>query len=151
MSMPTSRSLSRLFAVLLSAAMVFSLAACSGDDSDDTTNGDATEETSAGDAEDDAVAGDAVAGDDDAAATSEDEDDSRAFDVDDDGLAAAMQSGTGADDVEVDGNTFRLNFNDGSVDDVTSSINCRAMNEVKGADDQVVLVYPDGEVNCDES
>lgn len=77
-------------------------------------------------------------------------DDGRPFDVDADGLAVAMQSATRADRVEVDGTTFRLHFDEGSVEDVQAYINCSAVNSVAGADDSVVMVYADGELDCDD-
>lgn len=75
--------------------------------------------------------------------------DERAFDVEREDLARALSIGASADDYEVDGDTIRLIFNDGSKDSVTAMINCTASNQLKADDDRVQLVFPDGAVDCD--
>ena len=102
---------------------------------------------------------DGAAGDDQPAAESNgggaasglDESAGRPFGVDASGMATAMKAGAGADRVEVDGNTFRLYFDEGSKDDVTATVTCSAMDSVSGDDDLVVMVYPDGELDCAEA
>lgn len=119
-------------AAVVAALLLVGAAGCSDDSSGDKTSAAATDANG-----DDGT----VSGDGDA---------SRPFGVDADGLATAMKSGTGADRVEVDGNTFRLYFDEGSTEDVMAMVKCSAMDSVKGDDDSVVMVFPDGELECDE-
>ncbi|HLT17159.1 MAG TPA: hypothetical protein VK007_10680 [Acidimicrobiales bacterium] len=146
---------SRRLVAATAAALLLAAAACSDDD-----DGGAPATADDAASVDDAGAGDGAAEDDDQDAPigiAEDGtldlpegEDGRIFGVDDEGLARSMKAGTGADRVEVDGSTFRLIFDEGSVDSVSVTINCIAMQSVKGDDDSVVLVYPDGEVACDD-
>lgn len=146
---------SRRLVAATAAALLLAAAACSDDD-----DGGAPATADDAASVDDAGAGDDAAEDDDQdvpIGIAEDGtldlpegEDGRIFGVDDEGLARSMKAGTGADRVEVDGSTFRLIFDEGSVDSVSVTINCIAMQSVKGDDDSVVLVYPDGEVACDD-
>lgn len=131
-----------LAAVLGVIALTLGAAACSGDgDSSDAGTPDPTEQAAGTDDDGQDGPGDATGG-------SADGDDSRPFGVDRSQLATALETATSADDHEVDGNTIRLIFNDGSKDDVTATINCSASAQIKSDDDEVELVYPDGTVDC---
>lgn len=132
---------SRLTTVALAAVLLLGAAACSDDSDDaaDTSPPPAEDTTSEGEGTT-TGGGDATAGDDSG----------RPFGVDDEGMAASMKAATRADRVEVDGSTFRLFFGEGSVEDMSANINCTAMASVKGDEDSVVLVYPDGERPCED-
>lgn len=68
--------------------------------------------------------------------------------ADQDTLVTAAVAATNADSGEWRDGTMVLTYTDGSVDDVTASINCSAMSHLLSDDDGLVLVYPDGEVDC---
>lgn len=70
------------------------------------------------------------------------------LDADQDTLVTAAVAATDADSGEWRDGTMVLTYTDGSVDDVTASINCSAMSHLLSDDDGLVLVYPDGEVDC---
>src|SRR5690606_1467803 len=114
--------------VLAALALTLALAGCSDDDDTSASSApaaDAVGDTDAGSSDDEGAAGaqqalaDAVGGDGE-----------RPFGVSAEDLAVAMQAATRADRVEVDGNTFRLYFDEGSVEDVTARTKCSAMNMI---------------------
>lgn len=143
----------RLLAVAFAGSILLGAAGCSDDDS---ANASATPEPAGSASEDSEATPGGGAGD------NGDTDDiefdldeitggsDRPFGLDREGLAQSMLAGTKADRWEVDGNTIRLIFSEGSVDSVSPVINCTATNSLKADEDRVVLVYPDGEVDCDE-
>ena len=149
MSSHTSRARVGVIAVL---ALAMALAGCSdGEDASPTSSssGQATDVIDAspdGDESDDEGTAEAQQ----ALADAIEGEGERPFGADDDALAVAMQAATRADRVQVDGGTFRLHFDEGSVEDVNAFINCSAMNSIKGDTDSVVMVYADGELNCDD-
>lgn len=145
---PLSR-LSRLSRVAAASVLVLlgaGLAGC-GDDDDVSTGSDGAPAGSPASAD---GGSDAEADEAAQAALADAMGDDRPFGVDDEGMATAMKAATQADRVEVDGSTFRLHFDEGSKDDMRANIHCTAMNAVAGEDDEVVLVYGDGEVRCSD-
>lgn len=145
-----SFSRSRFITSVLAAALFFGASACSGssdDNSADTgsNSGDATTATTA----DSSTDNDAESGNSGTGGSAGDSD--RAFGIDESGLAETLQRGLSADEVQVDGTTFRVIYSEGSVDSPTATMNCRVSVEIAGADDVIVLVYPDGELDCSEN
>lgn len=127
---------SRLSHVALAALLAVGAVACSSGSSSEGADAGSSDRTPEPTSEE--------------AATEQGDGEDRPFGVDDGGLAASMKAGTGADRVEVDGSTFRLYFGEGSTEDVTAGIHCRAMDALTGPDESVVLVYPDGEKACSD-
>lgn len=75
----------------------------------------------------------------------------RAFDVDQDTVVTAVLSGTDAAAAEWEGSTLHVVFESGSVDDMEARIPCTAAETVIADDESVVVVYPDGEIDCSDS
>lgn len=138
----------RLTIALLAASLLFSAAACSSDDGEESPETDTTEQVQSPEPDSDeqgAEDGSTTVG------TMPDGDASRPFGVNAEALAEAISTATRADDFEIDGNSFRLIYNEGEVDGTTAFINCTVVNELKGDDDTITLVYPDGELNCEDN
>lgn len=131
----------RLTTTAAAASLLLLLAAC-GDD-DDTT----TVETPVGDIEVDPSDVDASDFDTDALAEADDIGDV----LDATGLetkASAMKSAMGFDEYEmVDATTVKIFLDEGSAED-GGLMDCMIANGVVSADETVIAVYPDGEVNC---
>lgn len=136
------RSSRLLVSVISAMLLMFGAVACSDDEASDSGTNSANE-TSGEDAGDDRGDGEAV----DSSGMGDEE---RPFGVNLSAMARALAGGTGADRHEVDGNTVHLIFDEGSVDDVKAAINCSVAVSMIAEDDRVVLVYPDGEVDCDD-
>lgn len=143
----------RLLAALFALVMVFAVAACSDDDSSDGGSSADPTDAAAGDTDPEST----DTGDDDVDPDETEFDlneitggDDRPFDIDRETLARSLAPATKADRWEIDGDTIRLIYDSGSASAVTSTINCTAANTLKSDEDQVVLVYPDGEVDCGE-
>ncbi len=138
-----SRTAHRLAPVALAALLATGTAACGGGggDSDDVATATDTADTPT--AEQDTS--------DEADGTNGmDTEGDRAFDVDQDTVVTSILSGTDAVDAEWDGSTLRVIFEAGSVDDVEATIPCTAAETIIADDESVVIVYPDGEVDCSE-
>jgi hypothetical protein len=80
----------------------------------------------------------------------DDPDNDRPFDATSETMGIALEAATSADRHEVDGTTITLFFSEGSTEGMGVYINCTAADAVTGADDTVILVYPDGQANCDD-
>lgn len=65
-------------------------------------------------------------------------------------LGAGLQAGTNAESFTVDGNTIRLHFTEGSVEDPMAHISCSAATQLLDAEHQAILVFPDGEKDCSD-
>lgn len=145
-----SFSRSRFITSLLASAVLIGASACSGSSDDNSAdnssnNVDATTTTTAAPSTDN----DTESGDSGSGGSAGDSD--RAFGIDDSGLAETLQRGLSADEVQIDGNTFRVIYSEGSIDSPTAAMNCRVSVDIAGADDVIVLVFPDGELNCSEN
>lgn len=132
MLIPSRRFAAPLVTMLLLAGMV----ACSSDDAPADSSSTVRPTEAAGPATSAEVAGEV------------DDDGGQVF-ADTDGFATALKAAVGADGVGVDGDTIRLTFDDGSVDDVMAHINCSAATSLRERGEQIVLSFPDGEVDCE--
>lgn len=126
------------------------LTACGGEDADQASEPPTaveagTEDSDAAGSDDDAedeaarVIGEAVSGDREG----------RAFDADDDMIIQTVVTATDAVEAEWDGNTLVAHFDDGSVDEVMAGMPCSAIGAIIAADESAVLIYPDGEIDCE--
>lgn len=127
-----------LFAALF---LVVGLGACSDDE--DSSGGSATPAATGGTSDvssDDASPSDVLD-------QMFDEDD-RAFGIDQEQVAGIMVSTLKADSFTIDGNTTRVTFKDGSMEDPMAHINCSVAETIGGPDDRFILEYPDGTLDC---
>lgn len=125
------------------------LTACGSDATDQATESptevevgdDDTGIGAGGDAEDEAarIIGEAVSGDREG----------RAFDVDDDMVVQTIVTATDATKAEWDGSTLVASFDEGSAQEMLAGMPCSAIEAIIAADERAVLVYPDGEVDCE--
>lgn len=131
-----------LSALIVSIAILaVGATACSSDDDGDRPS--ATPESVAGD---DATPADDETGNDGAGGGGNDSE--RPFGVDRESLASAVATATGAASHDVDGDTIRLRYDEGSREDVTASINCSVVLGMKDPADRIEMTYPDGEFEC---
>ncbi len=136
------RSLLRLAAVAVALTVGLTLSACGGDDDAD---GDSSPD-SAPSAAVDSTGGDNSGND----ADPDDADDNgRAFGSDDDAVITAVLAATDADRAEWDGKTLVVHFTEGSSEDPVSGTKCAAT-IVLADDENAVLRFPDGEIDCSQ-
>ena len=137
MSLISVSTSARLFGgVAATAAATLMLVGCSsGGDSDANSKSDQDSAAAASSAINDAISGGG---------------DGRVFNSSDDTMVKAATAATGAESGEWRDDTLRLTFSKGSKEDVIASINCRAIAHTLADDDGLVLIYPDGEVDCGE-
>ncbi len=140
-----SRRPLRLLASIAAALLVLGTAACSDDDSTSADRG-ATSSADAANGNDQDSDGDDEALDIGELTGGSD----RPFGVSRDDLAKSIGSATSADRWEVEGETIYLFYGSGTYDSMTAAINCSAALTLQSDEDRVVLVYPDGEVDCNE-
>lgn len=138
------RPFRRVLVPLFALALVFGATACSDDESpsaDDTRNDDVSAAIGGGDqdTEDVEFDFDELTGGSD-----------RPFDVSREDLAKSISGGVQADRWEVEGDTIYLFFDEGTFDSIPAAINCSVALTLQSDEDRVVLVYPDGEVDCNE-
>lgn len=150
----------RTVAALFALALMLGATACSDDDSSSPSPNEAADNSDGGTGGSDAT--DTNGTDDGTDSDGANDDDvefdfdevtggsDRPFDIDREGLAKSLQSGTNADRWAVEGDTILLYFESGTYDSIPAAINCSAALTLKSDEDRVVLVYPDGEVDCDQ-
>lgn len=73
----------------------------------------------------------------------------RAFGADDDMIIQTVVTATDAVEAEWDGVTLVAIFDDGSADAPLAGMPCSAIEAIIAADESAVLVYPDGEIDCE--
>lgn len=75
--------------------------------------------------------------------------DDRAFGASDDAVVMALLAAiNGAERAEWQGATIYIHFPEGSVSDPTAGIGCLGAETVIAEDENAVMVYPDGELDC---
>ncbi len=74
----------------------------------------------------------------------------RVFGASDDAVVQAVVKATPADSAEWRGDTLWVNFDDGSVKGPTTGGYCRITAALLNDGESVMLVYPDGEVDCEQ-
>lgn len=63
-------------------------------------------------------------------------------------MVTASVTATGAASGQVRDGALRLTYPDGSTEDVSAFINCSAISHLINDDAGLVLIYPDGELDC---
>lgn len=86
----------------------------------------------------------------DATGTGDADSSGRAFGASDDAIVQAVVTATPADSAEWRGDTLWVTFTDGSVDDPTVGGYCRVTAALLEDGEPVMLVYPDGEIDCEQ-
>lgn len=147
--------LTRLAAMTTAALLL--LTACDGDDADSAVEAPTAVEAGGEPADGAGTEGDGTAGDVDAEeeaariigeAVAGDRE-GRAFDVDDDMVIETIVTATDAVEAEWDGATLVAIFDAGSADAPLAGMPCSAIEAIIAADESAVLVYPDGEIDCE--
>ncbi|HTO01135.1 MAG TPA: hypothetical protein VL068_10715 [Microthrixaceae bacterium] len=72
----------------------------------------------------------------------------RVFDSTNDAVVKALTTALDVKEVEFDGASVRLIMSKGSVEQVTASLPCSAAEAVLSKDENPILVYSDGEIDC---
>ena len=127
-------------ALTIAAILALSSTACSSDSTGEEQEAAASGATDSRNADSDTAARD---GDDPGESPSDSN-----YGSDLEVLGAGLQAGTGAESFDVDGNTIRLHFAEGSVDDPMAHVSCSAATQLLDAEHQAILVFPDGEKDC---
>lgn len=139
-----TRKAPRTVALTLAAILALGSTACSGDGSGDEAEA-AGSDASGVPVDGPELDSDKAADDkgDEGAADSD-----SAYDSDLEILGVGLQASTAAARFTVDGDTLRLHFTEGSVEDPSAHITCSAASQLLDSAHRAVVVFPDGEMDC---
>lgn len=141
--MNTSRVSTRTFpmaGLVVALASVLALQGCSSD-SGDVSVADLISDAANSDAANSDGAGSGGSGSGSGGYTSN---------IPSDTMVVAAVTATRAKDGEWKDGALRLTYDEGSVEDIMAHINCSAISHLIKDEEGLILVYPDGEVDCRE-
>lgn len=143
-------TITRPRAAALALALILSggVAACGGDDSSSADSSGSGGAATSADRDEGSSTDDSDAGSGDG--SNDDSGEGRAFDSTDDAVITAATSATGAERGEWDGSTVRIVFGAGSAENPVAWTNCLAIESLIADDEAAVLVFPDGELRCED-